>query len=84
MTNYHLAHHKADSEWKLTKAHADRAALVFGNQSKEEAVNQSAKWMRETFTSPTNSGSLKIHRLDGTIEEERTYPSSADPRKTPG
>jgi hypothetical protein len=29
-------------------------------------------------------GSLKIHKPDGTFEEERTYPRSADPQKSPG
>jgi len=29
-------------------------------------------------------GSLKIHKLDGTIQEERTYPRSKDPRKSKG
>ncbi len=30
------------------------------------------------------TGSLRIHRADGTIEEERTYPRTADPVKSPG
>lgn len=30
------------------------------------------------------SGSVKIHKLDGTIQEERTYPRKDDPRNTPG
>jgi len=31
-----------------------------------------------------NTVSVKIHKADGTIEEERTYPRSADPRRTKG
>ena len=31
-----------------------------------------------------NGGSLKIHKQDGTIQEERTYPKSDDPKNTPG
>lgn len=27
---------------------------------------------------------LKIHKRDGTIQEERTYPRSSDPRRTKG
>ncbi|MHC8361662.1 hypothetical protein ACYZUA_15410 [Pseudomonas sp. LS2P72] len=30
------------------------------------------------------TASLKIHRENGTIQEERTYPRSADPRKSKG
>jgi hypothetical protein len=29
-------------------------------------------------------GSVKIKKLDGTIQEERTYPRSKDPKKSPG
>ena len=28
--------------------------------------------------------SVRIHKLDGKIQEERTYPRSADPRKSKG
>jgi hypothetical protein len=28
--------------------------------------------------------SLKIHKIDGLIQEERTYPRSTDPKKYPG
>lgn len=30
------------------------------------------------------TASVKIHKADGTLEEERTYPRSADPRRTKG
>ncbi|ENY79593.1 hypothetical protein C206_01297 [Pseudomonas putida TRO1] len=30
------------------------------------------------------TASVKIHKADGTIEEERTYPRSADPRRSKG
>ena len=29
-------------------------------------------------------GSVQIRKLDGTIQQERTYPRSADPKKSPG
>lgn len=28
--------------------------------------------------------SVRIHKADGKLQEERTYPRTADPRKTPG
>jgi hypothetical protein len=28
--------------------------------------------------------SVKIHKLNGEFQEERTYPRSADPRRSPG
>lgn len=29
-------------------------------------------------------GSVQVRKLDGTIQEERTYPRTADPKKSPG
>jgi hypothetical protein len=74
MDNYHLA--KDADQWKLRRQGADRAALVFDN--KKDAVDGSAEFMRQ------HGGSLKIHKENHRIQEERTYPRSADPRRTPG
>ena len=46
--------------------------------TKQRALDRSIEIVSEV------TGSLKIHRADGTIEEERTYPRSADPAKSPG
>ncbi|MDX2001361.1 MAG: DUF2188 domain-containing protein [Chitinophagales bacterium] len=32
----------------------------------------------------TEGGSVRIKKLDGTFEEERTFPGSADPRSSKG
>lgn len=29
-------------------------------------------------------GSVQIRKVDGTIQQERTYPRAADPKKSPG
>lgn len=63
-------------EWKLRRLGAERSALVF--ESKQEAVKESVDFMRQ------HSGSLRIHNHKGVIQEERTYPRSADPRRSPG
>jgi hypothetical protein len=74
MDNYHLV--RDGEEWKLRKQGADRSALTFDN--KKDAVAESAEFMRR------HHGSLKIHGEDGRIQEERTYPRSADPPESPG
>lgn len=74
MENYHLI--KEDDEWKLRRHGATRPALTFDN--KQEAVDGSAEFMRE------RGGSLKIHKTNGRVQEERTYPRKADPPETPG
>ncbi len=76
MDSYHFTHQ--EGEWKLTKANADRAALVFGDDTKEKALDASIAFMTQ------HEGSLKIHGLDGKIQEERTYPRSADPKSSVG
>ena len=78
MDNYHLSH-KGD-EWQLEKQHAERVTKKFPGMTKEEAVRDAAKFLRNR----DDSASLKIHLKDGPIQEERTYPKSADPTQSPG
>lgn len=74
MDNYHLT--KKDGQWKLTKEGGKRASLTA--ETKADAVKKSAEHLAG------KGASLKIHKVDGKIQEERTYPRSADPRKSPG
>jgi hypothetical protein len=74
METYHLV--PEGQLWKLRKEGADRAAFTFDD--KEDAITRSVDFMRE------HGGSLRIHKHDGTFEEERTYPRNADPRRSPG
>ncbi len=48
--------------------------------TKEAAVRKTAAAAKKD----PDAVSVKIHNLDGKIQEERTYPRSADPRKSPG
>lgn len=70
MDNYHLV--KDWAQYKLKKEWAERASKVF-DWTKEEALKQSTEFMKNHW------GSLKIHKNDWKIQEERTYPKSADP-----
>ena len=74
MKTYELFH--AGDQWKFRAQGADRAIKAF--DSKQQGKDFSTEYMRE------HGGSLQIKKLDGRVQEERTYPSSADPRKTPG
>jgi hypothetical protein len=69
MTKYHLTY--KDKKWKLKPVGADRAVKTF--ETKKEAIKGSAAYLK------AKPGSLRIHKKDGTIQEERTYPRSADP-----
>lgn len=74
MTKYHLTY--KDNKWKLKPEGADRAVKTF--ETKREAIKGSAVYLK------AKEGSLRIHKKDGTIQEERTYPRSADPTSSLG
>ncbi|MBF8747616.1 DUF2188 domain-containing protein [Pseudomonas monteilii] len=74
MDNYHVS--PTAEGWELKKAGAERASKR--STTKQELVSS----LSEFFEGKT--ASVKIHKADGTIEEERTYPRSADPRRTEG
>ena len=74
MDNYHLSP-TADG-WELKKAGAERA-------SKRAATKQDLVGALADFFDG-KTASVKIHKADGTFEEERTYPRSADPRRSKG
>lgn len=74
MDNYDLK--KDGDKWKLQKQKSKRAQKTF--DTKEEGMDYSKEFMKN------RGGSLKIRKKDGTIQEERTYPRSKDPKKTPG
>ncbi len=73
--------HEADSElkrrWLLKRDSAKRATQRF--LTKQDAVHHAAA--RFGAASPAT---VKIQHLDGSIEEERTYPRSMDPVASKG
>lgn len=74
MDNYHIKTH--DGHWDLTRQGGERASI--SKPTKAEIIAAMEEFMAG------KTGSVKIHKVDGTIEEERTYPRSADPKKSPG
>ncbi|HDS1799020.1 TPA: DUF2188 domain-containing protein [Pseudomonas putida] len=74
MDSYHLS--PTSDGWELKKAGAERAFRRAA--TKQELVSTLADF----FDGKT--ASVKIHKADGTLEEERTYPRSTDPRSSKG
>lgn len=72
MDNYHLS--PTSDGWELKKAGAERASKRAA--TKQELVSVLADFFDD------KTASVKIHKADGTLEEERTYPRSADPRSS--
>lgn len=74
MDNYHIS--ATDSGWELRKQGATRASKTAA--TKDEMLQITAAFLE------SRTASVKIHKKDGTLQEERTYPRSADPRESKG
>lgn len=74
MENYHIT--KTADRWDLKKDGASQASKSAG--TKAEIIALASDFLEG------KTASLKIHKEDGTIQEERTYPRSADPAQSPG
>lgn len=74
MDNYHIT--KKDTKWQLTKEGNTRPSKTA--ETKSAIVQETRDFMK------SHSGSVKIHKQDGKIQEERTYPRKNDPKSTPG
>lgn len=71
---YHLS--KRGNEWRLEKAGSNQALLKA--RTKVEAIQKTSRYMKN------KQGSVRIHKVNGRIQEERTYPRSKDPRSSKG
>lgn len=78
LEKYHLTHDSKAGNWRLEKEGAKRAAKVF--ESKADATKGGA--LADAIGK--HGGSVRIHKQDGTIQEERTFPRSSDPRSSKG
>lgn len=73
---YTLHRDAKSQKWRLEKEGSDRAKRSF--DSKAEAL----KGLKQAVG--PDGGSVRIRRVDNSIQEERTYPRARDPRKSPG
>jgi hypothetical protein len=74
MDNYHIT--KNGEHWTLAKEGAQRPSKTAGTKAEITAI--ASEFLQN------KTASLKIHNEDGTLQEERTFPRSADPRKSKG
>ena len=78
LQKYTLEKNEAKDRWDLVNDATNRAVKSF--DSKATAIRGGAL---EKAVGP-GGGSVKIQKENGRIQEERTYPGSADPKKSPG
>lgn len=74
MDNYHVS--ATDKGWELRKEGGSRASKQAS--TKVELLRDTATFLEG------KTASVKNHKRDGSIQEERTYPRKADPRKSKG
>lgn len=74
MDNYHIT--KDGDKWKLKKEGNDRASQT--GSTKDIIIKKIRDFMLD------KTGSVKIHKEDGTFQEERTYHRKDDPKKSKG
>lgn len=77
MKSYHLT--KNGEDWRLLWEWNSRSTVKFDGLTKVEAEKQAAEYLKSH-----DGWSLKIHGVNGKIQEERTYPRSADPSSSEG
>lgn len=76
LRSFHLT--KRGEKWSLEKAGTDRAVKTFDR--KADALKRNV--LRNAIGRA--GGSVRIHKTDGRIQEERTYPRGKDPRGRKG
>ena len=76
LDKYTLHKDAKTEKWRLEQEGSDRAKKTF--DTKQEALSG----LKAAVGS--NGGSVRIRKVDNTIQEERTYPRSNDPKKSKG
>jgi hypothetical protein len=74
MDNYHVT--KDGDHWKLKKEGNKRSSKTA--ETKQEIIDKTREYMND------KTGSVKIHKVNGEFQEERTYQRSDDPRNSKG
>lgn len=77
LPRFTLSHDKGSDDWKL-KDQVGRTVKSFDTKG-----DATAGGVLKKAIGP-DGGSVRIHKERGGFQEERTFPRSADPKKSPG
>lgn len=78
LPKYTLSHNEKKEKWELKNDTTDRVVKNFDTKSEATAGGSLEKAIG------SKGGSVKIQRMDGDYQEERTFPKSADPKTSKG
>ena len=78
LRRFSLVHDNQNDDWRLVQNTTNRTVQRF--ETKQDATAGGV--LRQALGS--QGGSVRIHLENGRIEEERTFPRSADPTRSKG
>lgn len=78
LTKFTLDYNEKKKRWDLTNDKTNRVVKTFDTKTSATARGVLKKAVG------SNGGSVKIQKEDGKIQEERTFPKSADPKESKG
>jgi hypothetical protein len=78
LRKFDLVHDKVKDDWALKNRESGRTVKRFENKS------EGTKGGVLSGAIGQQGGSVVIRKMDGKIQEERTFPGSADPKGSPG
>ncbi len=78
LPKYTLTHNEKKDRWDLEQDKTHKVVKAFETKADATAGGALAKAVGK------EGASVKIQKMDGKFQEERTFPRSADPKKSPG
>jgi hypothetical protein len=78
LPKYTLGYNEIKDKWELENDKTDKIIKIFG--TKEVATKGGV--LEKTLGQ--DGGSVKIQKINGRIQEERTYPRTRDPKESQG
>ena len=78
LTKFTLSHNSKKEVWDLTNDKTDKVVKTFENKQDATKGGVLEKAIGK------EGGSVKIKTMDNKFQEERTFPRSADPKKSVG
>ena len=77
LDKYTLSKNKKSGKWDLKKSGSNKPKKSFDKKSDATKAGALEK-------ATGGNSSVRIKKMDGKIQEERTFPRAKDPKKTPG
>ncbi len=78
LTKFTVDYDEKRSKWQLTNDVTNKVVKQFGTKAQATSGG-----VLKRAVGPTG-GSVKIQKIDGRFQEERTYPRKADPKRSKG